>query len=136
MILFVDDEPFYVDSYVDDLKDAGFDVLSQKRIAAAMKAFEEQQAQVDLIIIDIIMPSDGVVDDTQGDLRTGFAFFDWVRHRSPNLPVIVLTNASASDVDQKFVAQPRCRLVRKDQCLPFELVQHVQELLGIVPNDR
>lgn len=130
MILFVDDDPYYIHSYLDELIDSGFELTHQSKVAAAMRLLEDRSVPISLVITDIMMASGGVFkDDTTFDLRTGFAFYDWIRQRAPRLPIIVLTNVGSPDVDEKFADDQQCIVLRKSQCLPFELVDHVKRAL-------
>ncbi len=137
MILFVDDDAYYVHSYLEELRDSGFAPLYEAKVSGAMRLLEDRSFAVSLIVTDIMMASGGVFrDDTMFDLRTGFAFYDWIRQRAPQLPIIVLTNVPSDDVDNKFAADANCKVLRKFQCMPFQLVEHVREMLKPQSSDR
>ena len=137
MILFVDDEPFFVDAYYESLKEEGFDVLLEKRLKTAMKVFRERRDDITLVITDIMMPPGGAfetADKPDLDLTTGFAFYDWIRKESPTIPVIVLTNNTMPEVDQKFGAEPNCVVFRKGPYCPSgKLIQQVRDMLDDEP---
>ena len=129
MILFVDDEPFYVRSYVEELRESGFEVVHQDEIAEAIKFCEAHLSRIAVVITDIMLVSRGVFHvDTESDLRTGFAFYDWIRQRAPFLPIMILTNVASPDVDQKVSTDPNCTVFRKSECLPDELAAHVRKI--------
>jgi CheY-like chemotaxis protein len=133
MILFVDDEPFFVDTYVTALTDGGYEVSLQKKVGAAMKIFEGPDAHIELVITDVMMTAGTAFapeEAPQSDLTTGFAFYDWIRRRAPKLPVVILTNKTSPDVDEKFGSEENCWVFRKGpRCSPSKLVQHVNEVL-------
>lgn len=134
MILFVDDEPFYVKSYVETLVEEKFDVVVEK-LVPAIKIFEQRKNEIELVIADIMMASSGVFtnEDVQNsDLTTGFCFFDWLRQRSPDLPIIILTNKNTQDVDKKFESEANCQVFRKGPSCPTSfLVQQIREMLAL-----
>jgi DNA-binding response OmpR family regulator len=132
MILFVDDELRYVDSYAEELKMEGFELSPHESVDSAVRFFDQSRDQVELLILDIMMPPGTVFKDvdTEGGLRTGLAFYRHVRERAAKLPVFILTNVSDPAVDERFQGEDNCWFFRKDQCLPFELAEHVKKLLG------
>ena|SRR5712691_788518 len=137
MILFVDDEPRYVDSYVQELKMSGFDVSLQTSADSAFKFLEENKGKteplvLDLMIVDVMMPSGKTLKDanTQDGLRTGVRLYERMRAQLPDLPVLVLTNVSDPEVERMFAKERNCLFLRKDQCLPFELAERIKELIG------
>jgi DNA-binding NtrC family response regulator len=77
MILFVDDEIRGVDSYITELHLSGFDVSFQENVDEALRVLEERIDDVDLVILDIMMPPAlTFIDmDTQLGLRTGLRFY-------------------------------------------------------------
>jgi len=135
LILFLDDEPFFVDGYKLALEAAGFQVSLQRKVDEAIRLIERENSDVTLVITDIMMPSRGMFSDgeaPESDLTTGFAFYDRIRRRSPHLPVIILTNKSKPDVDQKFAREANCCVFRKGpRCPPLKLVQQAKEMLKV-----
>ena len=134
MILFVDDEPWYVDSYVQELKLSGYDVHFQNcqdGMDTAAEFFERNERQVELLILDIIMPPGSTFQntDTEMGLRTGVAFFEQARAVRPDLPVIILTNVSDEHVRERFISEDKCLYLCKEDYYPFELCTEVEQLL-------
>ena len=132
MILFVDDEPYYVRSYIEELSESGFEVVHREGVGAAMKFCEDHFPEIAIVITDVMMvPSGRFHGDTAYGLRTGFAFYDWIRQRAPNLPIMILTNVDSPDVDQKISTDPNCRVFRKSECLPSELATYVRQIVPL-----
>lgn len=131
MILFIDDEPEYVQSYVEELRDAGHEVIIEKTVDSALNFVSDNKDRLELIVLDIMMPAGTAFRDidTYGTLRTGLSVYDRIRQHSSEYPIIVLTNVTKVEVELKFANEKRCLVFRKDQCLPFELVAHVREML-------
>lgn len=133
MILFVDDERFFVNGYVEALMDAGFEVEFQKSVVEAMRFFKEHESEITLVITDVMMPPRGAFDADEGpdsDLETGFAVYDWFRKRAPDLPIVVLTNNKAPHVDRKFQGEKNCWLYRKGPpWSPFKLAQQIKSIV-------
>jgi CheY-like chemotaxis protein len=132
MILFVDDEAFYTDSYRRELELSGFEVEFQPDVDGALGFLGNNLDQVDLLILDIMMPSGSSIPevDTAKGLRTGVRFYERVRKQSSRLPVIILTNVSDQAVRERFASEVGCRFLRKEECQPFELVEEVRRILA------
>ena len=131
MILFVDDEGRYMDSYRAELMLAGYDVSFQKDVDWALPFLVEHLDDVELLILDIMMPPGQSFQDaeTHGGLRTGVPFYEKIRELAPRLPVIIFTNVSDEQLAKRFRAEANCRFLRKENFLPYELVATVREIL-------
>lgn len=138
MILFVDDEPFYISSYKEALEANDFQVSVHRKIGSAMNLFRQEKDRIELVITDIMMPSGETFkgeEQADSDLTSGFAFVDWLRKESVNTPVIVLTNNTTQDVDRKFAGDGNCFVYRKARFLTPQLVQKVREILHREPSN-
>lgn len=134
MIMFVDDEPFFIDSYVESLRASGFDIEVFKRISAAQAYFEQHESEVRLIVTDLLMPSRGAFEESEedalGDTDTGMLFVKWIRNRGSSTPIIILTNKTAPDIDVWSATQKACKVLHKGpQCSPFRLEAIIRESL-------
>jgi CheY-like chemotaxis protein len=131
MIVLVDDEPRQVDSYVRELELSGYAVVLQEDVDKALEFVEERRDEIDLLILDIIMPPGVLGDaDTQKGLRSGLKFFDRVRLLAPALPVLILTNVSDPHAASHFRGATLCWFLLKEECLPYELVEEVGGILA------
>lgn len=130
-ILFVDDEKRWVTPYMDELRSLGFDVHYEATVDGAMGFLSNNGDQISLLILDIMMPHGKILrpEATQDGLRTGVHFYEQVRERMPDLPVIILTNVSDEDVRKTFERQAHCLFIRKPECLPYELLEKVVSVL-------
>jgi len=129
-ILFVDDESREMDSFRLELVMTGHEVAFKTKTDDAWKYFEENLAGIDMLILDIMMPSGSLLndEDTENGLRTGILFFQKLREKEPRMPVVILTNVSDKSVADWFNDQPRCVFLRKEDVFPFQLAEKVDEL--------
>jgi DNA-binding response OmpR family regulator len=132
MILFLDDERRIMDSYVRELEFSGYQVAFQSDVDTALKFFEENLPQIDLIILDIMMPAGSTFKDvdTRQGLRTGLYMYEKIRQKASNVPVIILTNVSDEKVAERFRSENKCWFFRKEDYLPFELAQQIDEMVS------
>lgn len=135
MILFVDEERRHMNSFVEELQLAGYEVEFQTGVDAASSAWEFLQTnstETELLILDIMMPPGEAFKevDTGLGLRTGVRFFERVRELLPDLPVIIFTNVSDDKVKERFEREINCLFLRKEDYYPFELSVEVQKLLS------
>ena len=132
MILMIDDEERAMDSYVQELKLSGYDVSFQKSVDGAMEFFLENQEQIDLLILDIMMPPGFTFKgaNTKDGLRTGVLVYERIRPEAPDLLIVILTNVSDERLSERFQKERNCRYLRKEDYLPFELAQEVDQFLN------
>ncbi len=131
MVLFVDDEKREMDSYVQELELSKYKVVFKKDVDEALEFFEKNLTEIDLVILDIMMPPGRsfAQNDTQMGLRTGIAFYKKIRDKAPELPLLIFTNVSDEKVSEWFRKEKKCRFLRKEDYLPFELVDEVKKVL-------
>lgn len=132
MILFIDDERRYMINYVEELQEADYEVAVHTSVDTASAFFQERAHDVELIILDIMMSPGKTFshEDTDGGLRTGVRFYERVREKSPDLPVIILTNASAVELSDRFSGDQQCWYRQKKDFLPVEVTQEVKRILS------
>jgi len=130
MIVLVDDEKREMDSYVRELRLSGYEVSFQRDVDTALRFVEENLDRVDLLILDIMMPAGFCFKDvdTNSGLRTGVFFYERIREKASDLPVVILTNVSDEGVAERFSGENKCWFLRKEDYLPFELVEKVKNI--------
>src|SRR5205823_3629743 len=130
MILFIDDEENYVRPYIDELRLSGYDVILETDVDAALEFFEGNYREIDLLILDIMMaPGESFQDErTLFGRRTGLFFYERVRRKASDLPMIALSNVydplskiSDERVKELLDSDKRCWFYHKRMLLPFEL---------------
>jgi CheY-like chemotaxis protein len=129
MILFVDDDKREMDSYVRELEWSGHTVEFKSKVDPALQFLDENQ--VELLILDIMMPSGEAFKDVNTDsgLDTGLHFYKKVRDKYPNLSIMIFTNRSDKAIENNFSKDARCRFFRKEKFLPFEFAEEVSNIL-------
>jgi CheY-like chemotaxis protein len=131
VILYVDDEPSYVDDYIEVLRASDYEVVTERNVDQAWKSFEENLAGIQLLVVDLMMAPAAPFNaaDTHGGLWTGVRFFEMARAKAPQLPIIILTNLHDDQIEQRFRSDERCRFLLKENTDPFELTDQVKRLL-------
>jgi len=114
MILVLDDEPHYIQAYIDTLRDAGFKVVVVTTVAAFMRTLSPETTAV---IIDVML---------EAGIDAGLAAFRSMRQVSPFLPAIILTNRTDLHLTE---TDRRSHLVSKRDILPSELLTLLRDAL-------
>jgi CheY-like chemotaxis protein len=132
IILFVDDEPEWIQAYKDELQILAIGESHViPTIDQADQFLREQSENIVLLILDIMMPPGRVVSSGEAELglRTGVKFYEKIRKKMPELPIIVLTNVRDDKVKDRFSREPLCWFLNKRSTLPYELADRVQSIL-------
>ncbi len=137
MILFIDDESRGINSFVEELKLSAYDVILKNDVDSAYKYLEENHNKIQLVILDVMMPPGKILKDADTDdgLRTGVHFHEKIRGKFFDLPIIVFTNFSNEELEEKINKDEKSRLLRKHDYLPFELVEEIQDFLVSITNN-
>jgi CheY-like chemotaxis protein len=136
LILFIDDERRVMDSYREYLamkvSPEGYDVIFLDNIDPALGFLENRGDEIDLIILDVMMPTGTKLDreQTSDGLMTGVVFYDLIRKKLPTLPILVFTNYSDEDVERRLQNDPNCRFLQKTDYLLEDFVSEVRNLLA------
>lgn len=132
MILFVDDEQRRMETYVEELELSGYQVRFISDIDDAIKTFQEEQEQIELLILDVMMPGGDILEsaDTEFGLRTGICFYEKIRKQNSSLPIIIFTNISDKDVAQKIEKDENSLFLQKEEVLAVQLVRKVKQSIG------
>ena len=130
MILFVDDEPEYIENYEIALEESAFDVEAISDVDEALDFVKENKKKIDGIVLDIMMSFGHYFDEqeTAQGTRTGISFYKKIREMLPKIPVFVLTNVSDHKVEEYFETQENCYYYYKKK--PFEFAKFVRNKLG------
>jgi CheY-like chemotaxis protein len=133
MILFLDDEKRYMDTYKVELEIQGYEVSFKNNVDDAVKFFDAHTNSIQLIILDIMMPPGQSFqgENTSDGLRTGVRFYERIRELAPHLPILIFTNVSDERLAKRFEAEANCRFLRKEDYLPHELVEVVRKILPL-----
>jgi len=132
VLLFIDDERRRMEPYVEELTLSGYEVEFEENCDAAWRFFRERMDEIELVILDIMMPP-GEVGDQQSPgagSRTGVSLFDMIRKTAPLMPMLIFTNVSDPAVAKRFAKDNRTRFFRKAGLLSHELVAEVRSMLS------
>ena len=138
MILLIDDDKRQMASYVAELRLRGFEVTHETYVDQALRFLEEGLPEVELLILDVIMPSGESFRDqpTEHGLRTGVYIYERIRETQRNLPIIVFSDAHPADISRVIEGDPHCQFFEKRDLYPFELADAVEKTLTLISEDE
>jgi len=132
-ILYVDDEPWFVEALIDALVDEGYRVLPAIDGTEAVQ--KVKSASPDLIILDLIMPTGEEIDDTNGGRRTGLKVHEIIRSElNLSIPIIFLTVVDDPAAERSIIELEKQTRINKysilvKPVLPTELLEKVDKML-------
>ena len=103
-ILWVDDDLFFLQSMVEDLRDAGFNVLTADGPDGALEYLRSGRSKIDLVLLDVAMPHGNSLSpiDTRAGFATGLALARLIQREHPNLPLAAFSIVTSGDVMDWF----------------------------------
>lgn len=141
MILFIDDEAYFMEQYVEALKSKGYEVILEDNLDKAFEIIQEKYHNIELLIMDILIPTRPgqwkIIEgqDTKGGLRTGEVFLrkviEWEEQQGKEgIPKIILTNVASPDFLGKYQdpSSPVEACLRKSKTTLADLVEVVSRL--------
>jgi len=99
------------------LEGAGYTVLQASNGTEAIEQFEKQSEQIDLILLDMIMPK-----------LSGKAVYDVLHGRYPDLPFLFSSGYTSSSVNYDFVREKRIEMIQKPYT-PNALLRKIRSVL-------
>lgn len=111
-ILVADDDIWFVQPFIEELLDTGFRVLQSRTGAETIEMLFREQ--VDLLILDIMMPPGNSFPEPVLDTRTGIKVAEFVRR---------VMNASFPIIYYTVISDPSVHTT----------IQFLEEKIGIVP---
>jgi CheY-like chemotaxis protein len=129
MILFIDDERRRIQSFIDELELNDHKVKFESNVDDALDFFASNHNQLDLLILDVMMPTGNTFNDKEADngFKTGICFYGKVRQQKPNIPIIIFTNVLNSESFD--TTSGKTFVFEKDMMLPLDLVEKVNHIL-------
>ncbi len=116
-ILIIDDQPEICESVSDVLSAYGYNVLQSYDSRLGLKKFEENAADIQLLILDLMMPG-----------MTGSEVLTLIRKQTKDLPVIISSGYSDMDISTKFKGVPNLHFLPKPR-RASKLIEIVQKIL-------
>ncbi len=128
MILFIDDEEARTRPWVEQLREAGFEVEVLSSADEARRALEAADPP-QCVVLDLMIPADGEVPDreTGYGTRTGLWLLQRFRESHAQAPVVVLTNVDDPGVEDAVIGLAAVYR-RKRDCGPARLVELIRSL--------
>ncbi len=120
-ILLAEDDRMVRNLAVRVLEEAGYTVLAAADGAEAVRLFQREAGEVDLLILDVVMPRQG-----------GYRAWKEIRKIRPDVPVLFTSGYSENAVHTGFILKEGLRLLQKPY-LPDALLRAAREFLD---NDR
>ena len=134
-VLFVDDEPWFNRGMIEELQDAGYRVINvSENGTRALERLESEQP-VDLIVLDIMMPTGYRITDAKRGRRTGVKVAEYIRKEMGlTIPIVFLTviedeavHSYLEKIEQEAGLEASI-LVKPVG--PLDLVEEVKRLIG------
>ncbi|MGA3026074.1 MAG: hypothetical protein ABSF98_14995 [Bryobacteraceae bacterium] len=120
-VLFVDDEPFAMSFFREDLESDNMEVRFLDSAEAAHEAFGS--GSCDIAILDSLMdPGPYQEPDARPNVpaKTGISLLQDFRSKHPLTPVIILTNVSDARILAEIEKDPLVKVIQKVKVLPSE----------------
>jgi PAS domain S-box-containing protein len=117
VILLAEDDDFVRNASQRILESAGYTVLSAHNGDEALDLFRRREAEVDMAVLDVVMPVLG-----------GRAALEGIRRIRPDVPVLFASGYSSSDIHTDFILDKGMQLIRK----PYrrkEFLKKIREML-------
>jgi DNA-binding response OmpR family regulator len=125
-ILFLDDDRYEMQSYIDKLRAEGFEVIPFTASDEALQHLQKKPS-IDLMIVDLIMRF-GPTESTNDAHLAGFRFCKMVRESLHiECPIVVLTVVSDEDIIKPL--RNLADVVLHKPIVPAELARCVKERL-------
>lgn len=130
-ILFVEDERNLVDMYHNYFLNRGYDFLSTKNIAEALRITEFEQP--DIVLLDIIIPKEMPDGSVYTMAEQGWDYLKAAKEnpKIKNIPVVVFTNLDTKEDHEKSEKMGAAAYVFKRDTKPAELLAVVDEIIGV-----
>lgn len=131
MILFIDDQEWFVRPYLRAVTEKGLDAQHLDRVEGVAAFLTDTVQPPECIVLDVMFPGDYTLPGamTSAGLTTGMPLFAALRARFPKTPVVILTASVDDAVRQFFDEQDHCSFCSKGHWLPEQLADLV---LGLV----
>lgn len=108
MILFVDDDWFRLQSYIDWFKARDIKCFTARTVDEAEEKLRVLKNEIKLVILDIIVPFDSIAEGDRATFaeakRGGLWLLRHIRQEYPGLPVALFTVLTKAEVDARLPA--------------------------------
>jgi predicted nucleotide-binding protein len=127
-ILFVDDDAFLCSTYIDALRDEGYEVVEAPGVRSALA--QANTRDFDAVILDIMLPPGKFSNfETQGGFKTGISLARELRNKLPEAGILALTMSTDPEVQAWFSSDDSLAYANKRDVLPRGLARLVKNLV-------
>ena len=142
IVLFADDEPWYLQNYPAKLKEYGHVMLTATNAKQALEKLESEA--VDVIVIDIMMPSisleellnvgpEAVVASVDSDVWTGVRLYQTIAEKHPEILCVIRSVIPEQEIKLKCPKVDfKCSFLRKNASISENHFDVIRELLDSV----
>ena len=123
-ILFVDDNQTIITSGKDVLESLGYNVIIAQNGLDAIAAYEKYKNEIDLLILDVVMPKMGGPEALQA-----------IQKINPNIKAMFSTGYDRSQTLQKGICIQKEAVINKPFSIP-ELSQAIRKILSVKGSDQ
>jgi hypothetical protein len=140
MILMYEDEPYFIDEYVDRITGVGYFVQIVDRADSFLKQLKESFNEIELIILDLMVYGPGNEfpgKDPDDGKNSGLYLLQEIeklqnkQHLFPKKKILVFTNRKGIDVRQIMKEFPSVLdVIHKPDTLPSELIEKINDFIS------
>jgi len=128
-VLFVDDDAKRGGSLADFLQEE-YKVLLVDKTGDALKLIREGMNDIDLVILDIMMPPGELGKErTDNARRTGLVLLREIRNASPKIPVVIFTVVRDPQLRAEALRSGAVLYLEKPM-LPSDLISRIDSIIG------
>ncbi len=138
MILFYEDEEYFLDDYIEKIKEGSFKILIYTNAVEFLEAAINNYSNIELFIIDLMVFGPGNEfngRDTSEGSRSGLVLLDEIEIIEKEFPSIkpkkkiVFTNRKGQVFNEAKTDKRVNIAIRKSDVLPSEFVKIIQEVI-------
>lgn len=133
MILFIDDEPNRLTSFIEFLEESeeSYEVKLIPSLDEASNFLSKKFKDIELIILDMMMPCESFFDQDSDSLGNtgGYLLYKQIRKEYEKIPIIIFTNVSDQTTKEKISDDRLSLFIQKRYTLPYELAEQVGEVI-------
>lgn len=129
-ILLIDDEPEWVKASLMEIKEKFKERNLEVKDSAdsALNYIKSYGDEIDIIILDIMMPLQTIKINHVNDFDTGMYLYNKIKEIKPGIPVIIYTNRNDEEIIQ-FSQNNNLIYLYKPDTFPFELVNIIKKII-------
>ncbi|MCP4633314.1 MAG: response regulator [candidate division Zixibacteria bacterium] len=131
-ILFIDDDMKKLQFFVEFLKLEGYEVDYVESDIEATEYIKSSKDFIDLVILDVIMPSKHYTREQTGAYRrTGIIYYTKITDMIPNVPILVMTVIDDDEELEKQVLKMGAQAyLKKGKISPTALSEKIKNILS------